>query len=158
MRRKMAKQSAGLLLFRRREDGIEVLLVHPGGPYWANKDAAAWSIPKGEFGADEDPLEAARREFVEETGFSPDGEAIPLAIVRQSSGKIIYAWAMEAEFDPENLKSNMFRLAWPSHSNRMQEFPEVDRAAWFPLDSATGRIHKGQKPLLMELKAKLTKS
>jgi predicted NUDIX family NTP pyrophosphohydrolase len=148
----MAKQSAGLLLFRKTSVDVEVLLVHPGGPFWAKKDAGAWSIPKGEFDPGEDPLAAARREFAEETGASPSGEAIALAPVRQSGGKVVYAWAMNADFDPAALKSNTFSLEWPPKSGRRQEFPEVDRAAWFPLEEAQKKILKVQTPLIEQLR------
>jgi len=151
----MPRHSAGLLLFRRTTQGIEVLLVHPGGPFWARKETAGWSIPKGEINEDEDPLHAAHREFVEEVGFSPEGEALPLTPVRQKGGKIIHAWAMEAEFEPERLHSSTFQLEWPPHSGQLQEFPEVDRAAWFTIESAAERINPGQKPLLRELRTKL---
>src|SRR2546422_9684111 len=109
----MAKQSAGLLLFRKSRDQLEVLLVHPGGPYWAKKNEGAWSIPKGEFSDDENPLDAARREFEEETGVSPDGDFIALNPLRQPSGKIVYAWALNSDFDPTSLRSNTFRMEWP---------------------------------------------
>lgn len=151
----MPRHSAGLLLFRRTTQGIEVLLVHPGGPFWARKETAGWSIPKGEINEDEDPLHAAHREFVEEVGISPEGEALPLTPVRQKGGKIIHAWAMEAEFEPERLHSSTFQLEWPPHSGQLQEFPEVDRAAWFTIESAAERINPGQKPLLRELRTKL---
>jgi predicted NUDIX family NTP pyrophosphohydrolase len=148
----MAKQSAGLLLFRKTSADIEVLLVHPGGPFWAKKDAGAWSIPKGEFGPGEYPLAAAKREFAEETGASPSGDTIALAPVRQSGGKLVYAWAMNADFDPAALKSNTFSLEWPPKSGRRREFPEVDRAAWFPLEEAQRKILKGQTPLIEQLR------
>ncbi len=151
----MPKQSAGLLLFREAPGRVEVLLVHPGGPIWAKKDEGAWSIPKGEFGEDESPLEAARREFEEETGFAPSGEAIPLEPLLQPSGKWVHAWAMRADFDPAALKSNTFSLEWPPNSGRRQEFPEVDRAAWFPLEEARRKILRGQAPFLQQLMQKL---
>src|SRR5262245_49800783 len=127
----MPKQSAGLLLFRERSTGPEVLLVHPGGPFWARKDAGAWSIPKGEIGDDEDPLSAAWREFQEETGFTAGQQAIRLPPLRLPSRKILHAWAVRGDADPAALHSNTFPLEWPPKSGRMQEFPEVDRAAWF---------------------------
>jgi len=147
----MSKQSAGLLLYRRRQGKLEVFLVHPGGPFWAKKDAGAWSIPKGEYGPDEDPLDAARREFNEETGFSATGPFQPLTPLKQKSGKLIQAFACEGEADPEKLKSNTFTLEWPPHSGKQQKFPEVDRAAWFPLAKAKEKIHPGQKGFLEEL-------
>lgn len=151
----MPKQSAGLLLFRESHGAIEVLLVHPGGPFWARKDAGAWSIPKGEFDAGEEPLTAARREFEEETGQAVAGEFIALQPVRQPSGKIVHAWAVRADFDPARLRSNTFTIEWPPKSGRSREFPEVDRAAWFTLDEARKKIQPGQRPLLDQLEALL---
>ena len=147
----MGKQSAGLLLYRRREGRLEVLLVHPGGPLWAQKDVGAWSIPKGEHGPEEDPLAAARREFAEETGFTATGPFLPLTPLKQKSGKLIQAFACEGEADPGDLTSNTFTLEWPPHSGSMKEFPEVDRAAWFPLLEAREKIHPGQGGFLEEL-------
>lgn len=147
----MKKRSSGLLMFRRRGDGIEVLLVHPGGPFWKNKDAHAWSIPKGEFGEDEDPLQAAIREFQEETGIAPAGEFIPLSPVKQSGGKLVHAWAFEGDLDPATIHSNSFLMEWPPHSGIQRAFPEVDRAEWFDIGTAREKIHKGQVPLLREL-------
>ena len=150
----MPKKSAGLLLFRETRDGLEVLLVHPGGPFWARKDDGAWSIPKGEFEDGEDPLAAARREFEEETGARPPaGEPIPLEPVRQPSGKIVHAWAVRGDFDPRDLKSNTFRMEWPPRSGREGEFPEVDRAAWFTFEQARRKIQKGQIAIIDELQA-----
>ena len=152
----MAKQSAGLLLFRLRPAGVEVLLVHPGGPFWAKKDEGAWSIPKGEFVEGEDPLDAARREFEEETGASaPAGDAMALDPVRQPSGKVVHAWAVRGDFDPSQLISNTFPMEWPPRSGRSAEFPEVDRAAWFPWDVALKKIQKGQRPILEQLRDRL---
>lgn len=145
----MPKYSAGLLLYRLPK--LEVLLVHPGGPFWAGKDAGAWSIPKGEYEGGEDPLLAAKREFVEETGHAPRGEPIVLGSFRQSSAKAIAVWAVQDDFDPTNLKSNTFTMEWPPRSGRMQEFPEVDRAAWFTLNEAERKILKGQVPVLRAL-------
>jgi predicted NUDIX family NTP pyrophosphohydrolase len=147
----MGKKSAGLLLYRRRKGKLEVFLAHPGGPFWAQKDEGAWSIPKGEYGSDEDPLDAARREFNEETGFTATGPFKPLTPLKQKSGKLIHAFACEGEADPEKLKSNTFSLEWPPHSGKQQEFPEVDRAAWFPLAEAKKKIHPGQEGFLKEL-------
>jgi predicted NUDIX family NTP pyrophosphohydrolase len=147
----MPRQSAGLLLFRRRAGGPEVFLVHPGGPFWAGKDEHAWSIPKGEFAGDEDPLTAARREFAEETGLSAEGTFIALSPCKQPGGKIVHAFAVEADCDPAAVKSNMFSMEWPPRSGRRQEFPEIDRAAWFPLADARMKAHKGQIALLDEL-------
>ena len=151
----MAKRTAGILLFRETPRGLEVLLVHPGGPWWTRKDDAAWSIPKGLIDDGEDPLDAAKREFREETGGSPDGEAIALEPLRQPSGKILHAWAMRGEFDPATLTSNSFSMEWPPGSGRQQEFPEVDRAGWFTIEGAGRKILKGQAPLLAELRRKL---
>jgi len=147
----MPKQSAGLLLFRHGAEGLEVLLVHPGGPFWAKKDEGAWSIPKGEFREGEDPLAAARREFEEETGIPAAGTFIPLKPLRQPGGKMVFAWAVHSGFDPSRLKSNMFSMEWPPKSGQRQEFPEVDRAAWFGVESARRKILKGQEPFLDDL-------
>jgi predicted NUDIX family NTP pyrophosphohydrolase len=148
---KMPKQSAGLLMFRRRGPTLEVLLVHPGGPFWARKDLAAWSIPKGEYQPGEDPLAAARREFAEETGITPRGDFVALAPIRQPGGKIVRAWAVESDCDPQAIQSNTFTMEWPPRSGRQQTFPEVDRAEWFPLALAGRKISKGQARLLAEL-------
>ena len=148
----MPKRTAGLLLFRERARGVEVLLAHPGGPFWARKDDGAWSIPKGEFEEGEEPLDAAKREFEEETGFQPQGEAIRLEPLRQAGGKLVYAFAMRGDFDPATLKSNTFRMEWPPRSGRQQEFPEVDRAAWFSMDEAGKKILKSQAGLLAQLR------
>ena len=146
----MPKKSAGLLLYR-QNDSIEVLLVHPGGPFWRNKDEGAWTIPKGEFG-DEDPLEAAKREFQEETGAAPpDGDYFPLTPIKQKNSKIVHAWAVEADFDPAKLNSNEFETEWPPKSGRMQKFPEVDRAEWFAPDVAKQKMLSGQGALVDEL-------
>jgi predicted NUDIX family NTP pyrophosphohydrolase len=147
----MPVQSAGLLIHRQRGHGLEVLLVHPGGPFWARRDEGAWSIPKGEIARSEDPLAAARREVAEELGWAPTGDALPLTPIVQKAGKIVQAWAMRADWDPATLRSNTFELEWPRRSGRMQRFPEVDRAAWFPLAEARKRILPGQLPLLAEL-------
>jgi predicted NUDIX family NTP pyrophosphohydrolase len=152
----MSKHSAGLLLFRKSAAHIEeVLLVHPGGPYWATKDDGAWSIPKGEFDENEDPLEAAKREFMEETGFAPRGDTIPLNAVRQPNGKFIHAWAIKGDFDPAKLQSNTFSLEWPPKSGRHEQFPEVDRAAWFSMGVAKQKILNGQAPFLKQLQEML---
>jgi predicted NUDIX family NTP pyrophosphohydrolase len=148
----MARLSAGLLLYRRRRGVLEVLLVHPGGPFWAGKDAGAWSIPKGEFSPGEDPLAAAKREFGEETGFTAVGEFLPLSPVKQPSGKIIFAWAVAGDCDPGAIRSNTFTLEWPPRSGRRQEFPEVDRAGWFSLAGAREKIIPGQAGFLEELR------
>jgi predicted NUDIX family NTP pyrophosphohydrolase len=152
--RLMPRHSAGLLLYRRRK-GLEVLLVHPGGPFWAEKDLGAWSIPKGEFDPGEDPLASAQREFREETGLAVTGEFIPLTPRKQPSGKVIEAWAVAGDCDPAAIRSNLFTLEWPPHSGRQQQFPEVDRGAWFSLAEAREKIIKGQVGFLEELQARL---
>jgi predicted NUDIX family NTP pyrophosphohydrolase len=148
-------KSAGLLLFRETPEGVEVLLVHPGGPYWATKDDGAWSIPKGEFSDDEEPLAAAKREFEEETGQDVDGDFLPLESLKQPSGKLVHAWAVAADFDPSVLRSNTFSMEWPPKSGRQQQFPEVDRAGWFGIEAAKQKILKGQAPFLEQLLARL---
>jgi predicted NUDIX family NTP pyrophosphohydrolase len=147
----MAKKSAGLLLFRDTRGVLEVLLVHPGGPLWAKKDEGAWSIPKGEFTDDEDPLAAARREFEEEMGAPARGEFLPLTPLKQSGGKLVFAWAVRSDFDPATLKSNLFSMEWPPRSGKRREFPEIDRAQWFTLDQARSKILKGQAGFLDQL-------
>src|SRR5213083_2353579 len=147
----MVKTSAGLLMFRLRNGEPEVLLVHPGGPFWAKKDEGAWSIPKGEFAAGEEPLAAAQREFEEETGGRAQGPFIPLTPITQRSGKVVHAWAVEGDCDPANLHSNLFSMEWPPKSGRLAEFPEVDRAGWFTLDEARAKILESQVPFLDEL-------
>jgi predicted NUDIX family NTP pyrophosphohydrolase len=147
----MAKTSAGLLVYRKKQNRLEVFLVHPGGPFWKKKDKNAWSFPKGEFEAPEQPLDAAIREFEEETGFSVKGEFLPLTPVKQPGGKIVYAWAIEGDFDSENINSNVFTITWPPGSEKKQTFPEIDKAAWFDIPAATEKILKGQIPLLEEL-------
>jgi predicted NUDIX family NTP pyrophosphohydrolase len=151
----MPKKSAGILPFRTSSGRIEVLLVHPGGPFWARKDDGAWSIPKGEIGDGEDALAAARRELAEETGFALDGEPIPLGTLRQPGGKLVLAWAQRSDADPATLKSNTFSLEWPPGSGRLREYPEVDRAAWFPLEVARRKILKGQLGFLDQLQTVL---
>jgi predicted NUDIX family NTP pyrophosphohydrolase len=144
----MPKTSAALLLFRHGSDGLEVLIAHMGGPFWARKDAGAWSIPKGEY-TDEDPLAAARREFAEEMGSPPpDGEPVALGTVKQSGGKSVTTFAVEGDFDLDGFRSNTFELEWPRGSGRTQEFPEVDRAAWVPVAVAREKLVKGQTPVL----------
>jgi predicted NUDIX family NTP pyrophosphohydrolase len=147
----MPRVSAGLLLYRRRGPALEVLLVHPGGPFWRSKDLGAWSIPKGEAAPDEDLLGAARRELQEEIGVEVDGAFLPLSPVRQAGGKVVHAWALEADLDADAIVSNTFEMEWPPRSGRRQTFPEVDRAAWFDLDEARRRILGGQVPLIDEL-------
>jgi len=147
----MPKRSAGLLMYRRPGAGLEVLLVHPGGPLWAKKDHGAWSIPKGEYAGDEEPLMAAQREFVEETGARPRGAFAPLGELRQAGGKHVVAWAVEGDFDPATLVSATFELAWPPRSGRIQSFPEVDRAQWFAPPEARERILPAQRPFIDRL-------
>jgi predicted NUDIX family NTP pyrophosphohydrolase len=149
------KQAAGLLLFRRRGGGLEVLLVHPGGPLWARKDEGAWSIPKGEVEPHEDTLSAARREVEEETGARPSGTFIALSPVRQTGGKVVHVWAIESDFDPASLKSNQFEMEWPPKSGNRRSFPEVDRAAWFDLETATRKILPSQAIVLQHLQERL---
>jgi predicted NUDIX family NTP pyrophosphohydrolase len=152
----MVKDSAGILLYRRRQGGSEVLLVHPGGPFWAHKDLHAWSIPKGEIDDGEDLLVAALREFREETGLELEaGGAFRLAPQRQRGGKIVHAWAVEGDCDPETIVSNTFAMEWPPGSGKRQEFPEVDRAAWFTLADARRKLHRGQIALVDEFAARL---
>lgn len=145
------KNSAGILLYRRRDSTLEVFLVHPGGPFWRKKDAGAWSIPKGELDGQEDPLNAANREFKEETGVALEGDFVELTPVKQPGGKVVHAWAIEGDCDAASIRSNTFSLEWPPRSGKRQEFPEVDRAQWFPLAQAKEKILKGQLALLNEL-------
>ena len=151
------KQSAGILLYRLRADELEVLLVHPGGPFWARKDAGVWSIPKGEIGAGEDPLEVARREFLEETGSPIEGELAELAPIVQRGGKTVHAWAVEGDFDVTRLRSNTFSLEWPPRSGKRRDFPEVDRAEWFRIAAAREKLLEAQRPLLDELERRSRK-
>jgi predicted NUDIX family NTP pyrophosphohydrolase len=147
----MPTTSAGILAFRRKYGRIEVLLVHPGGPFWRNKDLGAWSIPKGEYGPGEDPEVVARREFREEVGFEMTGELFPLSEIRQRGGKIVKAFAVATDIDVQNIQSNMFEIEWPPRSGRRQKFPEVDRAEWFDLNSARTKINEAQRTLLDRL-------
>jgi predicted NUDIX family NTP pyrophosphohydrolase len=151
----MPKRSAGLLMYRLLGGRVEVLLVHPGGPLWAKKDEGAWSIPKGEVENDEEDLLTARREFQEELGVEPAGPFIPLGEVKQKGGKLVRAWAFAGDCDPAAIRSNTFRMEWPPRSGRRQEFPEIDRAALFPLDAARRKILPGQRPLLDALESAL---
>jgi predicted NUDIX family NTP pyrophosphohydrolase len=145
-------QSAGILLHRRDGDRLQVLLVHPGGPFWARRDAGIWSIPKGEYGDDEEPLVAARREFAEELGSPPpSGDPLELGEIRQKSGKRVVAWALAGDLDASGVRSNTFTTEWPPRSGRMQEFPEVDRAEWFDLKQAREKIDPGQVDLIDRL-------
>jgi predicted NUDIX family NTP pyrophosphohydrolase len=155
-RGQMPKRSAGLLMYRKRDSHLEVFLVHPGGPFWAKKDLGAWTIPKGEYEPDEDPLAAAQREFLEETSFSPNGPFLPLDTIRQASGKLVTAWASAGDCDPAQLISNTCIIEWPPRSKRQIEIPEVDQGRWFSLEEAAQRIRKEQVPLLETLQKKLT--
>lgn len=148
---RMAKISAGILMYRKRDGQLQVFLVHPGGPLWVKKDLGAWSIPKGEIDPGEDPLSAAQREFEEETGVKISGRFIPLSSVKLKNGKIVQAWAVEGDCDPAVIRSNTFSMEWPLRSGRKQEFPEIDRAAWFSIREAKEKINEGQIPLLEEL-------
>ena len=149
----MAAKSAGILVYRKRAGEIEVLLVHPGGPFWARRDSGAWSIPKGEYADSEDPEAAARREFTEETGWAVEGDLTPLGEIRQKAGKVVTAFAVEGDFDPATLESNSFEMEWPPRSGRKASFPEVDRAGWFAFAEAREKIIEGQRLLLDRLEA-----
>jgi predicted NUDIX family NTP pyrophosphohydrolase len=142
------KRSAGLLLYRMRPDGPEFFLVHPGGPFWAKKDEGAWSIPKGLYGEGEPPLDAARREFREETGLPIDGDFIPLGEFKQPGGKIVSSWLIESDCDPAAVKSNLFSMEWPPRSGKIAQFPEIDRAGWFAPEQALTRVLRGQKAII----------
>jgi predicted NUDIX family NTP pyrophosphohydrolase len=151
----MPKHSAGILLYRFREGNLEFFLVHPGGPFWARKDKAAWSIPKGEYEEGEDPMEAAKRELAEETGIDLDSPLIDLGEIRQPSRKIVHAWAASQDIDPSSISSNTFKMEWPPNSGRIQEFPETDRAAWYPTSVAKTKLHKGQVGFIHKLREML---
>ncbi|HEX2204281.1 MAG TPA: NUDIX domain-containing protein [Longimicrobium sp.] len=147
--------SAGLLLFRRTGGALEVFLAHPGGPFWKNKDAGAWTIPKGEVDEGEEPLATARREFEEETGLAPEGPFIELGAVRQKAGKTVHAWACEGDADPDAVRSNVMRTEWPRGSGKWLTFPEVDRCAWFDPQTAREKINAAQVELIDRLEAHL---
>lgn len=147
------KKSAGIVLYRLSHGELEVFLVHPGGPYWARKDEGAWSIPKGVLQEGEEPIQAAMREFAEETGTPVTGELLALHPIRQANGKVIYAWAVDGDFDPATLRSNLFSIEWPPRSGVTQAFPEVDRGGWFSLPVATQKVLAWQRPLLDELQS-----
>jgi predicted NUDIX family NTP pyrophosphohydrolase len=151
----MPKESAGLLMYRLRGGALEYLLVHPGGPFWQHKDAGAWSIPKGELLPAEDPLAAAQREFEEEVGFKPQGPFLALTPIKQKGGKIVHAWAFEGDCDPAQIHSNTFSLQWPPGSGRLQQFPEVDRAAFFNAEAGPEQLNPAQAEWLEELNRKL---
>jgi predicted NUDIX family NTP pyrophosphohydrolase len=151
----MPKVSSGLLMYRVREGALEFLLVHPGGPFWKNKDAGAWTIPKGEVQSGEDLLVAARREFHEELGIEPNGIFDELKPVKQKGGKVVHAWAFEGDCDPEKCRSNLFQMEWPLGSGKQAEFPEVDKAAWFGMQEARVKINPAQIPFLDEIQDSL---
>lgn len=148
----MAKQSAGILMYRRQAGGTQVLLIHPGGPFWSRKDDGAWSIPKGEFTAEELPLDGARREFQEETGLPVSGRFTALEPIRQAGGKIVHAFVIEGDCDATAVKSNTFSMEWPLRSGQQKTFPEVDRAGWFTLEQAEVKMLKSQRPLLAQFR------
>lgn len=152
-----SKQSAGILLYRLGKRGAEVFLVHPGGPYWKNKDQGSWTIPKGELEGEEEPLAAALREFEEETGYLPAGPFIPLKPVRQKSGKVVLAWAVAGDLQPEQIRSNRVMIEWPPRSGRMMEIPEIDRGEWMGLEKAREKINMAQAGFLEELRGMLEK-
>ncbi|MGW0733094.1 NUDIX domain-containing protein [Streptomyces sp. NPDC002851] len=150
------RRSAGLLLYRRTADGTEVLLGHMGGPFWAHRDAGAWSIPKGEYEPDEQPMAAARREFEEELGLAPpQGAYLPLGETRQSNGKVVTVWAVEGDLDPDQIVPGTFSMEWPKGSGSLREFPEIDRVAWFVPEAAAGKLVKGQAVFLARLLERL---
>jgi predicted NUDIX family NTP pyrophosphohydrolase len=152
-----SKKSAGLLLYRYKNDSIRFLLVHPGGPFWAKKDTGAWSVPKGEIDENEDPLAAAKRETFEETGINPVGEFIALTPVKQKSGKVVFAWAVEYDYDILSFASNTYEMEWPPNSGRMQLFPEVDKAEWFDAAEAKTKINPAQVALIEQAENILVK-
>lgn len=151
----MPKVSAGLLMYRIRDGALQFLLAHPGGPFWKDRDAGAWTIPKGEIQQGEEPLAAAQREFEEEVGFKPRGRFIELAPITQKSGKIVHAWAFEGDCDPARVRSNTFKMEWPPHSGKFEDCPEVDRAGFFGMEEAKGKINPAQIPLLVEATQRL---
>ena len=151
-----SKKSAGILLYRFSGGRLEILLVHPGGPFWAKKDEGAWSVPKGEFDDTENPLSAAKRELEEETGITAEGNFIELTPVKQKSGKWVYAWVLEKDVDTARIKSNNFEIEWPPKSGKKKSFPEIDKAAWFGLAEAKEKILPGQLPLVNELEIKIS--
>jgi predicted NUDIX family NTP pyrophosphohydrolase len=151
----VTKISAGILPYRSTDRGLEVLLVHPGGPFWARRDLGSWSLAKGLCAPGEEPFDAALREFAEETGHTPRGDFLPLGSHRQPGGKLVHAWAVALDWDPALLECNTFEMEWPRGSGRLQRFPEVDRAAWFGVEEAARRILPGQRPFIEELKQRL---
>jgi predicted NUDIX family NTP pyrophosphohydrolase len=151
----MAKLSSGILLYRVRKAGPEVLLVHPGGPFFARKDAGSWTIPKGELNGEEEPLKAAIREFEEETGYKPSGNFTELRSVKQKGGKTVLCWAVTGDLDASEITSNTFEIEWPPHSGKMKSFPEIDKAAWFDLTTAREKMNEKQTAFLDQLEALL---
>jgi predicted NUDIX family NTP pyrophosphohydrolase len=145
------KQSAGILLYKIDHNKLYVFLVHPGGPFFAKKDIGAWSIPKGEYDKTEDPLSAAKREFLEETGHTLDGECLPLQTIKQKGGKMVQCWALKGNIDPAKIKSNTFEMEWPPRSGKKQSYPEIDRAAWFAAEEAKTKILLAQQPFISEV-------
>lgn len=154
----MSKESAGLLMYRLRDGRLELLLVHPGGPFWRRRDAGAWSIPKGELDGDEEPLAAACREFEEETGLRPEGPFLELPTIRQKAGKVVHAWAFEGDWDTSGLRSNTFEIEFPPGTGRLARYPEVDRAEFFSLATAREKVNKAQVPLIDHLAARVETS
>jgi predicted NUDIX family NTP pyrophosphohydrolase len=154
----MLKRSAGLVMYRRRNAALEVFLVHPGGPFWAKKDVGVWSIPKGGYSKEEGPLEAAKREFEEETGFIPKGNFIELGELKQPGGKVVSAWAFEGDADPQRLKSNTFMMEWPPRSGQQIKVPEVDRGCWYSVEEARSRLLSGQRAFLDRLLERLAET
>ena len=154
----LPRTSAGILMYRRTSKSFEVLLVHPGGPFWKNKDDGAWSLPKREYDASEDPLAVARREFEEETGYTVDGDFIALQPVKQASGKVVSAWAVEGDCDTTQIRSNTFEMEWPPKSGERAEFPEVDKAAWFTPEQARVKLVSAQRDLVDQLCVLLKRS
>jgi predicted NUDIX family NTP pyrophosphohydrolase len=152
----MPKISAGLLMYRIRDSELEFLLAHPGGPFWEDRDAGAWTIPKGEIQEGEEPIAAARREFEEESGVQPRGDFMELTPIRQKSGKIVCAWAFEGDCDPTRIHSNLFKMEWPPNSGRFQECPEIDRAGFFRMEEARRKINPAQVALLDELSRRIS--
>ena len=146
------KQSAGILAYRMKDE-VQVFLVHPGGPFFTNKDAGSWTIPKGEFTEDEEPLTAAQREFLEETGHQLSGDFLQLKSVKQKGGKVVHAWAVEQEIDELEIRSNSFEIEWPPKSKKFKSFPEVDKAGWFSVEEAKAKINPAQIPLIDELRS-----
>jgi predicted NUDIX family NTP pyrophosphohydrolase len=149
------KKSAGILMYRKVNSNVEVLLVHPGGPFYRNKDQNAWTIPKGEFDDIEDPFMAATREFLEETGYQPEGKFLELSAVKQNGNKWVHTWAIEGDLDARYIRSNTFSMEWPPKSGKQQDFPEIDKAEWFTPEEAKEKIIKGQVPIIEELMKKL---